>query len=82
MVKSRNIGTRKKIRVLWRQQMKCNICSTGFMSREWDIDHVIPIFSGGTNDIDNLQALCLDCHREKTRDDMQSGNHPYQWLDC
>ena len=31
-----------------------------------NIDHKIGVQFGGTNDIDNLQALCLECHSEKT----------------
>ena len=31
-----------------------------------EIDHITPISMGGTNDLANLQALCLDCHRRKT----------------
>ena len=30
------------------------------------IDHVIPLCFGGTNDIDNLQALCAKCDKFKT----------------
>ena len=31
-----------------------------------EIDHIIPVSMGGTNDLSNLQALCLDCHSRKT----------------
>ena len=33
---------------------------------EYDIDHIIPLARGGTEDDDNLQALCPGCHRKKT----------------
>ena len=35
-----------------------------------EIDHILPLFKGGTDDLDNLQALCDDCHNTKTASDM------------
>ncbi len=31
-----------------------------------DVDHIIPIVEGGTNEIINLQMLCRSCHTKKT----------------
>lgn len=33
----------------------------------WDADHVLEVIRGGTNHLDNLQTLCLACHKEKTK---------------
>lgn len=30
------------------------------------IDHIIPIFKGGLNELDNLQYLCRPCHNKKS----------------
>lgn len=33
----------------------------------WQVDHIIPIFRGGRGVcIENLQVLCVNCHRKKT----------------
>lgn len=32
-----------------------------------NLDHIKPLFLGGTNDIDNAQLLCPNCHQLKTR---------------
>jgi len=45
---------------------KCNVCRTDLVEREFDIDHKIPIASGGKNSIENLQPLCKSCHKKKT----------------
>ena len=45
----------------------------------YDIDHIIPLEFGGPDESNNLQALCVDCHRNKTdfertiRSSLQSG---------
>lgn len=35
-------------------------------------DHIIPIAVGGEEyDLDNIQTLCVKCHKEKTKEDMK-----------
>ena len=38
-----------------------------FGEEKYHIDHIIEIADGGTDDLDNLQALCLSCHAVKTK---------------
>ena len=33
------------------------------------IDHIIPLYQGGTDDLVNLQGLCIPCHEAKTAKD-------------
>lgn len=32
----------------------------------YEVDHAVPLFCGGTDSPDNLQALCNNCHAEKS----------------
>lgn len=34
------------------------------------VDHIIPVTKGGTDERSNLQGICLVCHEEKTRKDL------------
>lgn len=34
--------------------------------RDHAVDHITPKARGGTDDDDNLQSLCADCHSDKT----------------
>lgn len=38
-----------------------------FTGHTWEVDHLIGVSDGGSDRFDNLQTLCLGCHREKTR---------------
>jgi hypothetical protein len=52
------------------QNYKCNICEIELNDqREFDVDHITPIANGGKNTIDNLQAICKNCHKEKTKNE-------------
>jgi 5-methylcytosine-specific restriction endonuclease McrA len=41
---------------------KCLCCSK---KEKLTVDHVIPLSKGGSNDIDNIQPLCMTCNRKK-----------------
>jgi hypothetical protein len=43
-----------------------NTCSECPSSDELEIDHIVPLCDGGSNDDENLQVLCNDCHIKKT----------------
>ena len=32
----------------------------------FEVDHVVRLADGGTNDVDNLVAYCRSCHGKKT----------------
>jgi 5-methylcytosine-specific restriction protein A len=34
-----------------------------------EVDHIVPLTQGGTNDRANLRGLCRSCNRGKSRDD-------------
>ena len=56
--------TQKKI-VASNQKWRCNRCMN-LLDYTYEIDHIIPLYKGGSNSINNLQALCRNCHGKKT----------------
>lgn len=46
----------------------------GFQPRRslWELDHVVPLIDGGGHGADNLQTLCVPCHRRKTAEEARA----------
>ena len=50
-----------------RNNYQCQSCQKiDLTAKILQIDHIIPLKQGGTNDISNLQTLCAKCNRQKT----------------
>ena len=64
----RNLSESVKKKVASDQKWNCNNCKL-ILDATYEIDHVKPLYQGGTNDIENLQALCRNCHGNKTLED-------------
>ena len=54
-----------KKRVAAGQKWRCASCQQ-VLVETYEIDHVKPLFKGGTNAESNLQALCKRCHMLKS----------------
>jgi ATP adenylyltransferase len=44
---------------------RCELCGIPHEERALDVDHIVPRSEGGTDDPDNLQALCWRCNQDK-----------------
>lgn len=51
-------------------QAACAKCGRVHPSNQ--IDHVVPLEQGGSNDPANLQVLCVECHQAKTAAEAQA----------
>jgi hypothetical protein len=45
---------------------KCNACGC-VLPPSFQIDHVVPLWQGGADTIENSQSLCGTCHANKTQ---------------
>ena len=61
----RSVSETKKKFVAARQNWTCEKCKKQ-LPAWFEVDHKIRLDSGGSNHVDNLVALCRDCHGEKT----------------
>lgn len=61
----RSVSETKKKYVASMQDWKCNGC--GNQLNAWfEVDHKVRLEYGGGNEVDNLVALCRECHGKKT----------------
>lgn len=66
-----NHWNKLRVIVLERDNHLCRECLLcGKYTTATDVDHIIPKSKGGTDDISNLQSLCHECHKKKTRKDL------------
>ena len=54
-----------RARVLARDRQECQWCGLAAT----DVDHIRPKRLGGSDDMDNLRALCRECHKAVTATD-------------
>jgi hypothetical protein len=60
----RSVSETKKKYVASLQNWRCKHCQNQ-LSAWFEVDHVQGLEFGGSNDVDNLQALCRECHAKK-----------------
>jgi hypothetical protein len=60
------IGKQIRVQVLARDGYKCKMCGRTKAEVSLEVDHIIPVADGGTDELKNLATLCRDCNRGKT----------------
>lgn len=56
-----------------RQKGKCVVCKADIKNK-YHVDHVMPLFLGGSNDVKNIQLLCQHCNTSK------QARHPIDFM--
>ena len=56
-----------RVEIAYRQNYACRRCKLFPIPPNFEVDHIIELQDGGQDIASNLQALCPQCHREKTR---------------
>ncbi|KFN37802.1 hypothetical protein KN63_08145 [Smithella sp. F21] len=55
----------KRYDVLRRDKFQCVLCGASGNDAILEVDHIVPITRGGTDEISNLRCLCFKCNRGK-----------------
>lgn len=65
---SRLSGSERR-KVLTRDGWRCVKCDS---VENLEVDHIIPTYADGTDELENLQTLCRSCHQNKTSEDAKN----------
>lgn len=66
-----------RAQVLRRDDHLCQPCLIrGNVTTATEVDHIIPKAQDGTDDFDNLQSICTECHKLKTTSERQGTKRP------
>lgn len=61
----RTITKAMKAMLMINQNGLCK-CGGKLSLGSYHVDHMVPLALGGADDLSNMQALCIVCHKEKT----------------
>lgn len=62
----KNIGKRLRFSIFARDSFTCRYCGRQSDQVTLQVDHVVPVCEGGTNDETNLVTACIDCNQGKS----------------
>lgn len=60
-----SISPRKRSEIFARDGFICSYCGNWFPVSQLEVDHVIPVSKGGTDEDSNLTTSCINCNRSK-----------------
>jgi 5-methylcytosine-specific restriction endonuclease McrA len=67
----RTLALKVRFHVLKQSNYSCQICGLSASDgARLEVDHKVPVVKGGTDDIQNLWALCFECNRGKGVDEL------------
>lgn len=72
--KRKSISKSIRHEVFKRDNYKCVECGATKEKTVLHIDHIIPVFQGGSDELDNLQTLCEACNLAKSNRTWKGGN--------
>lgn len=67
----RGVPTGLRLAVMSRDGHRCQIAGPRCTVAAVEVDHIVPWSEGGSDALDNLQAVCPECHAPKTQAEAQ-----------
>lgn len=64
----RHLSFATMMRIVRRDDYRCQHCQKKLKDNEVEFDHIIPVSKGGSSEEHNLRLTCFDCNRDKSND--------------
>jgi len=64
--KRKTISKKLRLLILERDGYRCRLCGRTAKETKLEVDHITPVAKGGTDSLNNLWTLCIDCNRGKS----------------
>ncbi len=61
-----HLGFAKMMRIVRRDDYRCQHCQKKLQDNEVEFDHIIPVSKGGSSEEHNIRLTCFDCNRDKS----------------
>ena len=74
------LSVRRRFQVFQRDSFTCQYCGRTSPDVVLEVDHIVPLSKGGSDDVMNLWTSCWDCNRgkaAKSLDVVVTGEDPY-----
>lgn len=69
-IEKRNVSKQRREKIIARQD---GVCKRAYCEDPaTDVDHIIPLWCGGSNLDTNLEGLCHPCHLQKTKSEAKA----------
>lgn len=69
--KRKKFSSKQRLECFVKHGALCYLCETKIKpGEEWQIEHILPVALGGSNEDENLRPVHVHCHKPKTKDDV------------
>lgn len=73
--KRRAVSKKIRLLILERDGYRCCLCGRTAKETKLEVDHKKPVAKGGTDSLNNLWTLCIDCNRGKSDLSLSNATH-------
>lgn len=61
-VRRHGVSKGRRYRLMSRDGFRCQLCGVGAKDALLELDHIVPLCKGGSNDDANIRTLCYECN--------------------